>query len=372
LGTRSAAGSHGAELLSAIIQRERRRVMYLRVQRYVLRFAAIGLLVGATAANAQPNSVSGEAFGVSVDALGIRVGPTPHVVLPSDGGMVRDEVLRITLPNVVASTTLGVATTGSIGPSTASAQSSATVQDVNLLNGLVTARLVVAMASSTADGSRAASTSEGSTLIDLSINGSPPTDVTPAPNTSISVPGATVILNEQIESGDGTRTSALTVNMIRVMLNDPLTGNVTGNIIVASAHSDVNFVLAPKEGNAFMTGGGKLGTGRDIATFGFKAGSRGSGGLHGQLQYTDHAKNLKVHSLLIDSFELISGSTCVTFSGSARVNNADGHRFRVNQACDHGEPGVGKDLFDISVSGPGISYSRRGTLTGGNLQLHPE
>jgi hypothetical protein len=300
------------------------------------------------------------------------VGPTPHVVLPPDGGMVRDELLRITVPNVAASTTLGVVTTGAIGPSTASAQSSATVQDVNLLNGLVAARLVIAMSSSTADGSTAASTSEGSTLIGLSINGSLPTDVTPPPNTKISIPGATVILNEQIQTGDGVRTSALTVNMIHVMLNDPLTGKITGEIVVASAHSDVNFVPAPKAGNAFMTGGGKLGTGRDIATFGFNAGSRGSGGLHGQLQYTDHAKSLRVHSLSIDSFKPISESTCVTFSGSARVNNVDGYRFTVNQACDNDEPGVGTDFFQISVSGPGVSYSRSGTLTGGNLQLHPE
>jgi hypothetical protein len=346
--------------------------MNLRVQQYVLRFAAIGLLAGAITANAQPNSVSGEAFGVSVDAVGVRVGPTPHVVLPSDGGMVRDELLRIAVPNVAASTTLGVVTTGSIGPSTASAQSSATVQDVNLLNGLVAARLVIAMASSTADGSTAASTSAGSTLIGLSINGSPPTDVTPSPNTKISIPGGTVILNEQIASGDGVRTSALTVNMIHVMLNDPLTGQITGNVVVASAHSDVNFAPAPKAGNAFMTGGGKLGTGRDIATFGFNAGSRGSGGFHGQLQYTDHPQSLRVHSLSIDSFQPIGESTCVTFSGNARVNDVDGYRFTVNRACDNDEPGIGIDSFDISVSGPGISYSRKGTLTGGNLQLHPE
>jgi hypothetical protein len=181
-----------------------------------------------------------------------------------------------------------------------------------------------------------------------------------------------VILNEQIASGDGVHTSALTVNMIHVVLSDPLTGTITADIIVASAHSDVNFVPAPKAGSAFMTGGGKLGTGRDIATFGFNAGSRGGGGLHGQLQYIDHAASLKVHSLSIDSFGLITGTPCVTFSGSARVNNADGYSFTVNRACDNGEPGVGHDTFDISVSGPDVSYSRNGTLTGGNLQLHPE
>jgi hypothetical protein len=342
----------------------------------------MGLLVGLTTGSARAwnfapaNSVSGEAFGVSVnasvDGAGVTVGPTPHVVLCPDGGMAADRLLKISVPKVVSSQTLAVATTGSIGPNSASAQSSATVEQLNLLNGVVTAQLVVAMSSSTANGSTASSTGEGSTLIGLSINGSAPVDMTPPPNTTIAIPGGAVMLNEQVLEGDGVHTSAITVNMIHVVLKDPVTGTITADIIVSSAHSDVNFIPAPKTGNAFMTGGGKLGTGRDIATFGFNAGSRGAGGLHGQLQYIDHAAGLKVHSLSIDSFELISGTTCVTFSGSARVNNADGYRFTVNRACDNGEPGVGRDTFDISVSGPGVLYSRSGTLTGGNLQLHPE
>ena len=352
-----------------------------RMRQYVS-LAAMGLLVGLTTGNARAwnfapaNSVSGEAFGVSVnasvDGAGVTVGPTPHVVLCPDGGMAADRLLKISVPKVVSSQTLAVATTGSIGPNSASAQSSATVEQLNLLNGVVTAQLVVAMSSSTANGSTASSTGEGSTLIGLSINGSAPVDVTPPPNTTIAIPGGAVMLNEQVLEGDGVHTSAITVNMIHVVLKDPLTGTITADIIVSSAHSDVNFIPAPKTGNAFMTGGGKLGTGRDIATFGFNAGSRGAGGLHGQLQYIDHLQNLKVHSLSIDSFGLI-GTTCVTFSGSARVNNVDGYRFTVNRACDNGEPGVGHDTFYISVSRDGItSYSRGGTLTGGNLQLHPE
>jgi len=341
------------------------------MRQYAVSLAAIGLLAGAATTNSHANSVSGEAFGVSVNAVGVRVGPTPHVVLPPDGGMVSDRLLGIAVPDVAASSTLEVVTTGSICAGSATAQSSATVEQANLLNGVVAARLVVAMSTSTADGSTATSTAEGSTLIGLSINGSAPVDVTPSPNTTIPIPGGAVILNEQIFEGDGVHTSALTVNMIHVVLTEPLTGAITADIVVSSAHSDVNFVPAPKAGNAFMTGGGKLGTGRDIATFGFNAGSRGSSGLHGQLQYTDHAQGLNVHSLSVDSFDLIS-STCVTFSGRARVNNVDGYSFKVNSACDNGEPGVGHDTFDISVSGPGVAYSRSGTLTGGNLQLHPE
>src|SRR6267143_860927 len=356
--------------------------MNQRMRQYVVSLAAMGLLVGVTTQNARAwnfapaNSVSGEAFGVSVSAsvsgAEVTVGPTPHVVLCPDGGMAADRLLKITVPNLVSSETLAVATTGSIGSGSASAQSSATVEQANLLNGVVRAEAVVAMSSSTANGSTATSTGEGSTLIGLSINGSPPVDVTPPPNTQIAIPGGTLTLNEQIFEGDGVHTRALTVNMIHVVLKEPLTGTITADIIVSSAHSDVNFVPAPKAGNAFMTGGGKLGTGRDIATFGFNAGSRDGGGLHGQLQYNDHAQSLKVHSLSIDSFDLIAGTTCVKFSGRARVNDVEGYGFTGNSACDNAEPGVGLHSLDLSVTGPGLDYGRSGTLTGGNLQLHPE
>ncbi len=359
--------------------------MNQRMRQYVVSLAAMGLLVGVTTQNvrawnfAPANSVSGEAFGVSVKAsvsgAEVTVGPTPHVVLPPDGGMLSDTLARIAVPNVAASSTLEVVTTGSIGPATATAQSSATVEVANLLNGVVRAEAVVAMSTSTANGSTATSTGEGSTLIGLSINGSPPADVTPPPNTTILIPGGAVILNEQIFEGDGVHTSALTVNMIHVRFTDPVMAAITADIIVSSAHSDVNFVPAPKVGNAFMTGGGKLGMGRDIATFGLNAGERG-GVLHGHLQYIDHGQNLNVHSTMISSFTpppTSAGNTCVSFSGPARVNNVDGYSFTVNSACDNGEPGVGVDSLDISVKGPdGFSYGRSGKLTGGNLQLHPE
>src|SRR5437879_10846503 len=152
--------------------------MNQRMRQYVVSLAATGLLAGATTTNTHANSVSGEAFGVSVNAAGVRVGPTPHVVLPPDGGMVSDRLLGIAVPNAAASSTLEVVTTGSIGSGSASAQSSATVEQANLLNGVVTAKAVVAMSTSTANGSTATSTGEGSTLIGLSINGSPPADVT--------------------------------------------------------------------------------------------------------------------------------------------------------------------------------------------------
>jgi len=336
----------------------------------VLVALATGLNLPLTAAANPPNSVSGEAYGVfahvETAAATVTIGKTPRVVLPPEGGMDEEQVASLSIPGVVASETLTVITSGAIGAEAASAQSSATVEQVDILNGLVTASLVVAMSSSTGDGSTATSSAEGSTLLDLTVNGVFMGDVTPAPNTTIGIPGvATVILNEQIAGGDGVRTTTLTVNMIHVVLN----GAASGEIIVASAHSDVDFTPGPGPGREFMTGGGRLGTGREIATFGFNAGPR-DGVLRGQLQYIDHAQGLNVHATSIDSFSTIPETPCVSFSGPARVNGVDGFSVTVDEACDHGEPGVGRDTLAIAVSGPGLSYSRSGVLTGGNLQLH--
>src|SRR2546428_790503 len=81
---------------------------------------------------------------------------------------------------------------------------SATVEHVNILDGLVTSNLVVAMCASFGDGTTASSNAEGSTLLNLTVNGVFMGDVTPAPNTTIAIPGVgSVILNEQTTGGDG-------------------------------------------------------------------------------------------------------------------------------------------------------------------------
>ena len=343
--------------------------MKYRVTRWVLGLSIGMVFLGSMTATAQAaNSVSGEAFGVLANVGLVAVPKTPDVVLPPGGGMVANEVMGVSVPGTVTSDTLSVTTTGAIGANTASAQSTATAENVNIAGGLVRAQVVVAISSSTANGTTATSNADGSTLVGLVVNGVPQ-NVSPPPNTRIDIPGvATVFLNEQVFSGDGVHTTALTVNMIRVVL----TGALQGEIIVASAHSDVNFTLAPTPPpvTGFMTGGGRLGTGRTIATFGFNA--RPS--LQGQLQYIDHAQGLKVHSTGLTHYDSLGG-TCVTFSGPARVNGTDGFTFTVKQACDNFEPGVGHDTFEISITDTTgqQSYSSQylGTvLTGGNLQLH--
>src|SRR5258708_28470581 len=104
-----------------------------------------------------------------------------------------------------------------MGTGKARGERSGTVEQANYLNGVVRAEAVVAMSSSTADGSTATSTAEGSTLIGLSINGSTPVDVTPPPNTPIPLPGGAAILNQQTFEAHGVHTRPLPVNMIHAM-----------------------------------------------------------------------------------------------------------------------------------------------------------
>ncbi len=320
------------------------------------------------------NSVSGEAYGVFVDLITlagahVEVPKTPDVVLPSNGGMASDFLLRVSVPDTLTATTLFVWTAGAVGGNSASAESIASVENVNILGGLITGQIVVAMSSSTSNGSAASSSPDGSTFIGLVVNGTA-INVLPQANTTISLPGVGwVTLNEQIFSGDGVHTSALTVNMIHVHLNGALG---TGDIIVSSAHSDVNFTLPTiEQGQPFLTGGGRIGDNGAIAIFGFNAGKLKNGKPTGELNFIDHTTGMHLKSTAITSFTATS-ATCVSFSGAATVDGQSGYTFTVN-SCDNGEPGLGHDTFSITVKGPGLDYSSAAfgdVLTGGNVQLH--
>lgn len=363
---------------------------------FLLLTLLMGLAVGS--AEAHPDTVSGEAFGASVNAAGTTVGKTPLAVLPPDGGMAAAEATSLGVPNVLSTETLKAITTGAIGQTATSAQSLATVEDVNILNGLITAKLVVPIASSTGDGFTASSNAAGSELVDVVVNGVPLGNVT-APNTRITLPSVGyVILNEQVRGGDGAGTSSLTVNMIHVVLQDALTGAKTGDIVVGSAGSGVitsPFVPAhffPSGPCVFYTGGGRIDADphlsrQDFATFGFNATTRNSPdgcGPRGQLQYIDHFDKLNIHGTSADIFD--DDGFCVRFAGEARVKRAGTDLgtfpYRVT-ACDFGEPGVGVDQFSIAIDGVYDSATGAGspttcpgcgrkhpTLTGGNIQRH--
>jgi hypothetical protein len=189
------------------------------------------------------NSVGGQAIGTfAATPLG-TLASTPLATLPDGGGMGDGENAAVDVTGVLKAQALSAVTTGVIGENASSAQSLASAADVNILNGVVTARGVMAMASSASNGMQATSTDAGSTIVDLVVNGVSMGVVSPQPNTTIDVPAVgTVILNEQVASGGGVIDKGLSVNMIHVILKNPLTGAKTGDIVVGSASSYAKFV----------------------------------------------------------------------------------------------------------------------------------
>jgi hypothetical protein len=184
-------------------------------------------------------------FGVSVSTPTINQ-TTTSAVLPPGGDMVTNSGQSVAVGGLATAQDAFAIVSGDADPTYgSSAVSSATLGAVNLLSGLITADGVVAVASSWI-GDATGSDGEGSSLANLVVNGVSVDD--PAPNTRLNLPGVGyVVLNEQIPTGDGVASSGITVNMIHVVLQQPVLGllgqvvgyQTVGNIIVGSASSSV-------------------------------------------------------------------------------------------------------------------------------------
>jgi cytochrome c peroxidase len=118
-----------------------------------------------------------------------------------------------------------------------------------------------------------------------------------------------------------------------------------------------------------LTGGGRIGTGREISTFGFKFSLEENAPPTGKLRFQDHGRRVKIKADTITRHE--STETCVRVWGPAAVDGAAGFTFTA-KGCDHRQPGVDRDWFEITVwnADGTVRYSNAGFLTGGNLQAH--
>lgn len=199
------------------------------------------LAFGAPATHAQ-STVSGEAYGVSVSSLLVNLTSFPDVVLDPQGGTASAAAAGLNVVGVLTTGVIAADTNGTTGPSDADAESTATVNQVNVLAGLVTADVVTAQSTSTCDGATASSNASGTTLANLVVAGTP-IGALPPPNTTIpiNVPVVAtgfITINEQIPGGNGTTTSSLTVNLLHIQVTTLVLGTI--DIVIASAHSDVN------------------------------------------------------------------------------------------------------------------------------------
>ena len=184
----------------------------------------------------QTGSVSGSGSAAAV-ATTVSTQQFASAALPSAGGMTDSELASIAVLSTVSADGLASITTGQLDEALVSATTTAQAANVNVLNGLITADAVLAMATSYANGVTATSESDGSALVGLVVNGVSYADVPPDPNTQVDLPGVGyVVLNEQLSDGDGVHNTSLTVNMIHVYLTDP-TGAPAGDIVIGTARS---------------------------------------------------------------------------------------------------------------------------------------
>ncbi len=222
--------------------------MNVKTMHWVTRCTALGLALGLTAgfsAAARAQSPSGQAYGAYVSTPLGSVSQSPVAVLPyisgTDGDMASAQADALNVGGALSSDFLNSTTSGAIGAAETGAQSVATVADISILGGLITAKEVIANATSSRTVDGASSNGNGSSVEDLVVNGVSVTvgDAAVAPNTRMDLPGVGyVVLNEQVPTGDGVTSSGLKVNMVHVYLQN-LLGAVTGEIIVGSATSSV-------------------------------------------------------------------------------------------------------------------------------------
>jgi hypothetical protein len=183
-------------------------------------------------------SVAGQATAASVKTPVAGSPSFASVTLSPTGGMEQADVDNADVTNTLGAAGLTSITTGQVDQGLVSVTASAEAAEVSILNGLIAAKAALALATSYANGTTAASESDGSTLLNLVVAGVSYADGAPAPNTRVELPGVGyVVLNEQVSSGDGVHSTTLTVNMIHVYLVDQRTGAAAGEIVIAAATS---------------------------------------------------------------------------------------------------------------------------------------
>lgn len=164
-----------------------------------------------------PGVLDGRAYGVSVEAKVLSIKPIPLVVMPCLGTRrpLAKSIVSVNAPPAVVTGLLEVTAEGTITESLASGETTSTVHSVNLLNGLLTADLVVADAHASTDGTSFTFSDQGSMFLNLSVSDHPEITDSVAPNTRVSITGlGTLWLHRVIQTPN-----QIEVRMIELIVN---------------------------------------------------------------------------------------------------------------------------------------------------------
>lgn len=117
-----------------------------------------------------------------------------------------------------------------------------------------------------------------------------------------------------------------------------------------------------------ITGGGSIDIAGRRATFGIIGHYPDSSNTaQGDIEYQDHIANLNIKSIQINTVATTLDKKKGVITGLAQVNGIGSYPFVV-YVEDNAEPGVGTDVFNISL--PTYPYSNGAVLSGGNIQIH--
>lgn len=164
--------------------------------------------------------LSGISYGsqVKVGTL-LSSGPSFPAYMPCGGtsGQVRSNTgAGINVPGVLTSGTIVDTALGSVSATTATGQMTSTVESANLLNGLVTATGIKAVANAARTGGVTALDDTGSTFASITVNGQSLVVADIAPNTQINVAGVgTLYLRRNIKTASQTQ---IEVRMIELVI----------------------------------------------------------------------------------------------------------------------------------------------------------
>jgi len=195
-----------------------------------------------------PGTLDGLAFGTQVYSATIKSSPTaPASVGCLGNALITKSQVSVNVPNVLSSGTITDTAQGSVTASLSTSETTSTVQNVNLLNGIITASVVHADAkASTTDGTTFNfSEGSGSYFTGLVVQGVAYANVAANAKLTITLNGktlGTLYLHRVIQG-----TNSITVRMIELVI---ASGNSLGlptgmDIIVASASASLHSPTHP-------------------------------------------------------------------------------------------------------------------------------
>ena len=160
--------------------------------------------------------LGGQAYvtSASVGELAL-LGPTARVSLGCLGGDSSNNIAGVSLPPLFDLGQGETTAVGSVGSQNAVGETTASVEAVDLLDGLITADAVVAVAQGMSDGQTAQFSDAGSLLVNLVVDGQAIVDVDP--NTQIPLPGIGTLWLHRVISTH----SSFEVRMIELVIEEP-------------------------------------------------------------------------------------------------------------------------------------------------------